>query len=51
MNLLKTVEKKRTKKIALIHGQQEAKESLREALKKEFDCEVIIPKENQIVKI
>jgi metallo-beta-lactamase family protein len=51
VNLLKTVEKKKVKKIALVHGQQEAKESLREALKKEFDCEIIIPKENMIVKI
>jgi metallo-beta-lactamase family protein len=51
VDMLKTLEKKKISKICLNHGSDEAKESLREVLKKEFDCEVIIPKENQIVKI
>jgi metallo-beta-lactamase family protein len=51
INMIKTVEKKKLKKIALIHGQKEAKEHLRNKLKEEFDCEIIIPQENQILKI
>lgn len=51
INMLKSVEKKKVKKIALLHGSDNAKKNLREELKKEFDCEIIIPQENQIVKL
>lgn len=51
VDMLKTVEKKKVKVIAINHGSNSAKKALKEKLKEEFNCEIIIPQEGQILKI
>lgn len=52
LGLIRTCEKKKIKKIAIVHGNSDRQEILKEELEREYpDAEILIPKFKEVIKI